>query len=546
MGVAYKTGIFEDWVPNWLRVVLVFAMNIPISMVMGTYIGIMPILVGETGNMQEVFTAANYASFGGMAVAFPIFLGLKRMFKPRTVLLTAYISIMVLLYVATITDSPTLIILIGFLCGAIRMVGGFELIVMIMPILSPNREDYVKYTFFYPQMLALGQLGNYVVSILAFKYEWRFGYYAIMALQLIPILLVLIFVHNQKVTKSIKVHMFDWFSFILSALLMIITVYVAAFGKVKDWFDSKEIIAGVGVIPLIAFLLYHRLRSMKRPFIRIDIFWNKHFLYSILFMFLICMFYSSAGLQSAFYTTFLQYNVQTQAELNLLLMPGIILGAGISYWWFKFGNNFKGIYLLAVSAYLISHIQFYFLINPHVDRYQMITPILFRGIGIGISYIGISTYGAKGFSNLMDGLGGVFWLILIRSLVGPLFFGTFYNNVLNNKVADYMNRLRSKVDFTNPEVHQAYQTGYQTAIAKGMDQVVAHQMAIQNLYVSLKTEATMLALQYIFGGVIIAGMFLIAFTLLVKAPHLNRRKAVKWRRIWRGEDLVLVPKNKIT
>lgn len=410
---------------------------------MGTYMGILPILVGEMGNIQEVFSAANYASFGGIAIALPVYLGVRRMFKPKTVLVFAYSSIVLFLYVATITTSPVVIVLIGFLCGVIRMLGAFQLGGVIMPILAPNQENYIKYTFFYPMVLVCSELGNYVVSSFAFRYDWKFGYYMIMALQLIPLILTLIFVHGQKTTRKIKFYMFDWLSFILSSLVMIVWVYVMVFGKVKDWLDAPEIIFGFGVLPLLLYLLFWRSTSLKRPFLSIKVFKNKYFHYAVMFMFLVCLFYSSSGLQTTFYSGLLKYNVETQAALNLWLMPGIILGAALAYWWFKHENNFKGIYLLAVSFYMVSHILLYFLINPYIDRNQLITPLFFRGLGMGNSYIAIATYAKIGFQSQAEKMGGIFWLILVRSLIGPLFFGTLYSNVLNHRIADFSNRLLS-------------------------------------------------------------------------------------------------------
>src|SRR5690606_38745024 len=99
----------------------------------------------------------------------------------------------------------------------------------------------------------------------------------IMALQLIPLILTLIFVHGQKTTRKIKFYMFDWFSFILSSLVMIVWVYVMVFGKVKDWLDAPEIIFGFGVLPLLLYLLFWRSTSLKRPFLSIKVFKNKYF-----------------------------------------------------------------------------------------------------------------------------------------------------------------------------------------------------------------------------------------------------------------------------
>lgn len=530
----YKTGVFEDWVPRWLIVLLTFALNIPISMVMGSYAGIASILTSESGNLQEVYTYAFYASYVGMAVVVPLFFEMKRMLRARTILLRSYLSIVVLLGLLTLTQSPFLIVLISLLAGGIRMIGAFEIIGLLIPILAPKGQQFVKYSFLYPMIIALGQLGNYVLGTLAFIYDWKHGYYCIMALQLIPILIVLIFVHDKPYTRKIKFYMFDWFSFLLTAAILMIATYIATFGKIRDWLEAPEILLGIGVLPALIYILVNRLYRLKHPYIKIDLFWNKHFTYALGFMFLICMFYSSTSLQSAFYTTLLKYNTQTQAELGLAMIPGILVGAAVSFYWFKTGNNFKGIYLIAICAYLISHIQFYFLIDPYIAKNQLLLPIAFRGMGLGISYIAIATYGAQGFT-ILEGLSSVFWLILVRSVIGPVFFGSVYSNLLNYKVLDFTNRLSSKVDFAAPQVYELYQKTFTKATHRGLDHIQAHQLGMQQLFNSVKLEATMLSLQYIFGAVILAGFVLILLTVAVKVPAINSRKKVRWRKLLRGD-----------
>lgn len=530
----YNTGVFEDWVPRWLVVVLAFALNIPICMVVGTYAGIATVLTSESGNIQEVYTYAFYATYIGMAVVVPLFFQLKRMLKTRTILLRTYLSVIVLLYITTRVTAPYLIVLLSFLAGAMRMIAVLEILGLLTPILAPKGQPFIKYSFLYPIIIAFGQIGNYVVGLLAFMYNWKYGYYAILFLQLIPILIVLIFVHDKPYTRKIKFHMFDWFSLFLTTAILMLGAYVATFGKIRDWFDAPEIVGAIGILPLLIYTLQNRLRTLKHPFIKIDLFWNKHFNYALCFMFLICMFYSSTSLQTVFYSNLLQYNVQTQAELGMAMIPGILIGAGVSFYWFKTGNNFKGIYLIAICAYMISHIQFYFLIDPYIAKEQLFVPIAFRGMGLGISYIAIATYGAQGFTA-REGLSSVFWLILVRSVIGPVLFACIYSNLLNYKLVDFTTRLSSKVDFTQPETHQLYQQTFNSALNTGVDRVQAHQLAIQRLFLSIKTEATMLSLQYIFGTVILAGFVLILLTLLVKVPPINTRKKVRWRQALRGD-----------
>lgn len=530
----YNTGVFEDWVPRWLIVILAFALNIPICMVVGTYAGIATVLTSESGNIQEVYTYAFYATYIGMAVVVPLFFELKRMLKTRTILLCTYISVVLLLFLTTQITSPYLIVLLSFLAGAARMIGVLEILGLLTPILAPKGQPFIKYSFLYPVIIGFGQMGNYLVGVLAFRYNWKYGYYAIIFLQLIPILIVLIFVHDKPYTRKIKFHMFDWLSLFLTAGILMIGTYIATFGKVRDWLDAPDIILAIGVLPLLIYVLQHRLGLLKYPYIKIDLFWNKHFNYALCFMFLICMFYSSTSLQTVFYNNLLQYNIQTQAELGMTMIPGILVGAGISFYWFKTGNNFKGIYLLAICAYMISHIQFYFLMDPYIAKEQLFVPIAFRGMGLGISYIAIATYGAQGFTA-REGLSSIFWLILVRSVIGPVVFASVYSNLLNYKLVDFTTRLSSKVDFSQPETQLLYQQTFNNAVKTGMDRVQAHQLGIGRLLTSIKTEATMLSLQYIFGIVIIAGFVLILLTIAIKVPPINTRKKVRWRQALRGD-----------
>lgn len=62
----------RKWVPNWLALISIFIIILPITMLNGSYTGSMLEVSSTLGTNTEDITMGYYAASAGMAIAYPI------------------------------------------------------------------------------------------------------------------------------------------------------------------------------------------------------------------------------------------------------------------------------------------------------------------------------------------------------------------------------------------------------------------------------------------------------------------------------------------
>ena len=77
----------RPWVPQWLGVVTMFVIILPITMLNGAYTGSMVEVSNTLGILSEDITMGYYAASAGMAVAYPIVPKILAVVTPKTLLL---------------------------------------------------------------------------------------------------------------------------------------------------------------------------------------------------------------------------------------------------------------------------------------------------------------------------------------------------------------------------------------------------------------------------------------------------------------------------
>ena len=79
----YNKGLFSDWVPKPVQLLMMVLLLIVVMPLGGVYTGNISFMVGGTGVMQEYFLWANYATTIGMGACMPVVLRMKMRFKVR-------------------------------------------------------------------------------------------------------------------------------------------------------------------------------------------------------------------------------------------------------------------------------------------------------------------------------------------------------------------------------------------------------------------------------------------------------------------------------
>lgn len=355
---------FRHWVPNWLKVIVALLILIPILLVNGAYTGSNIDISGYLGVISEDINMAYYASSAGMAVAHLVIPKVKPIATAKTIILIVLLFQVLLSLICAETNYMEVIIVCSFFIGYFKAFSMIETINILMPALSPpsgtRNEFYAK---FYPITLACGQLSLVLTAELAYMFNWQYMYYFMILMLLVAIIAVVTCMSFARRLIRIPLKDIDWLSFFLVSVCFMSIIYVATYGKTKDWFASGSILIATILIPLTGWLFIRRQFSDK-PFLDMSVLKNRNSVTVYLLSFLLMFYASFSILVSSYTTNVLRLDSTHVNELYLYMIPGFIVGGIICYYWFLKEIRMTWLIFLGFACFTVSIAILYFKITP--------------------------------------------------------------------------------------------------------------------------------------------------------------------------------------
>ena len=282
----------RQWVPDWLGLISIFVVILPVTMLNGSYTGSMLEVSNTLGTNSEDITMGYYAASAGMAIAYPIIPKVLAAFSVKSLLLIDLILQFFLSWVCARTQNADILIVCSFAVGFLK---GFLMLWFIryaQKIFSRKNVRSEFYSYFYPLVYGGGQASMLVTALLAYYYNWKYMYYFMMMLILIAILFVIICFRHNRPVKAVALsdlHIREMFV-ISTGLLML--MYVINYGKVLDWMASGKVCAYIIIAPmLIALFIWYQSHSEK-PYVSLAPLFQAKAIVGYLYMMLV-MFFST-------------------------------------------------------------------------------------------------------------------------------------------------------------------------------------------------------------------------------------------------------------
>lgn len=534
---TYKLGLFHDWVPKPVQLLLIILLTIPILGISGVYSTNIGDMLGSQGMLTEDLMMASYASAIGMALVFPLALRTKQFFRTRHILIITLSALILLSYICATTDHAWVLIGANAVMGMAKAFAMMEVILPIMFIISPTGDRPKFYSVFYPLSIALAQVASYYATKLSFEYSWHAVYYYTIAILLFCLLLVLIFGHNYRGSKKVPFYQIDWLSFVLILSSMMMLNYVLSYGRILDWWNNQSIKFALFGSVLLAIWFIQRQMILKRPFLSLEVFKRKSVWMSLVFIFLMGIFFASSGIQSAFTTGVLKYSALSNAEINLMMALGAVAGGFFCFVWFKRKWSLKGLVLCGFSAFILYHLILFFLFSPVIEIHDLAFPLFLKGLGLTILYISIGVYCADKLS-LTELLAAVSILILFRSFIGPAFWSSLYSYELYAGQLKHTAFLVQHMDANDPLLTGRLSPLVQGAMSQGKSLEAAQSLAVSSVWGTVQLQATMAAAKEIFGWIVIGGGLVLLFVMSYRFVPVNFRRLVNIRRRFRGQEVL--------
>lgn len=506
----YNKGLFHDWVPKPVQLLLLIIMMAVAMPIGGVYTGNLSHMVSGSGVMQEYFLMANYATTIGMGVAMPLVLRLKLRFKIKHKVTAVFIILAFLLFVNATTSEPWVIIISSLLIGFLKMIISMEFFLPLM-MLVPVRG--VFYGLLYGLVLVMAQVMNFYAVEYSVLYNWQYFFIVTALVCLLMALISWVLMHNQYFALKMPLYYIDWLSGLLFATSFLSLAYVLSFGRQQDWFNSPNIMNGCILFFVTFAALAIRQLTLKRPYLSFRIFKKNNVRHGLLMLFFLGMFMALGSIQSIFAIGILQYDQITNAKLNLLMIPGIVAGAVVAIIWFKKELNVQMYIFSGFAAMVMFTIVLYLSMVPEFNYERWYLPMFLKGYGMCALFIAIWYYTLDKL-DVTDLLPAIGFVLVWRTFIAVGIFSALFSWV------QYRFQVTSLGDLA------VYWDGL----------LLGPQETMMNLK-SIQINAILAANKKLLGYVIIAG---IGVLLYILAHHFGRQRftKVKLIRTLKGKALI--------
>lgn len=503
----YKQGLYHDWVPKLLQLLLIIVTAIPFMAFSGVYSTNIVDMASGMNELSENYTMATYAMFIGMTAGMLLLFRTKQYFRSKEVVVVGLLAIAVLSYVCATTDSGAVIVFASLLLGFLKMFGMIEFILPIFYIISPKMDRNKCYPIFYPMALIIGQYAGYYMSAITYQMFWEYSYLFAIIYSLVCALCALIFMHSYHAMKPIPIYQFHGLSVILFFVAMMVLNYLLVFTKYHGWLRS-EVTWGCGVafVVLTGLFLYIQ-TTIKRPFLSLAGFSNRNVIASFIMILLMGLFVASGGMLNTYMMGVLGYTSFTVNQINTAMLLGAVVGGVVSFIWLKKQLPIKGLVFAGFGSYVLAHLILYFTIAPVVEIESFVLPTVLRGTGMCLLYISVAIYASEGLVPIRM-LSVMSILVMIRSFIGPAFFGTILTWALYKLQLQNLSDLAAGMDSSSVEV----------ALRGGA-----------RLYGATQLQAIMLAVKQLLGYTIVGGFVVLLYVSLHRFGTGRYRRFVQIR-----------------
>ena len=387
--IMYNKGLFSDWVPKPVQLLMIVLLLIVVMPIGGVYTGNISFMVSGTGAMQEYFLWANYATTIGMGASMPVVLRLKLRFKVRDKVVILLVLLGLLSYVNATTQNPMVIVIVSLIIGFLKMIITIELFLPLMVMLG-NRG--VFYGVFYTFVLLLNQITAYYAVEISILYNYQQFFILASVLCFVLALLCWVLMHDQYFALKVPLHYIDWLSILLFVTTFMFSAYVFSFGKQQDWFNSKNIISA-SIAAFVSFaLMAIRQLTLKRPYISFGIFTKSNVIHGLFMLLWLGMFLGTTSIQNIYSVGVLGYDQLTNAKLNLMMIPGILLAGIVAVFWFKKEFPLKMFIFSGFASMTGFVIIMYFSMVLEFNYDNWYLPMFLKGFGMGSLFISIWFY----------------------------------------------------------------------------------------------------------------------------------------------------------
>jgi len=419
---------FYKWVPVWIKLPALFIFFFVVLTANGVYLGNATDMYSGLGVYPEPFSEAYNAVYIGMGLGLLVEVRLKLRFSGKTLLLWGFSMMLIVNVVNMFTGNPSLMVAGCLILGFTKMAALIEIYIPWLVVWSKKMDTTRMYPFVYFTALGGIYFITWLTAQLAWMYNWRLAYIAILIMLLVCILFALVFVEDHPLRRRMPLYQMDTLGISLLLLFLLLLNYISVYGKTENWWESSNIRMATILLPVSFFAFVAREMTVKRPAVPLRFFKKAGFVKGLFLFFLLGIFLPSS-IQGTFTAGVLDFENIRNAELNLFLIPGVTAAAILCYCWYFYKLNKKVLLFIGFGAFVLYYYILYTNLATGLGLGNFWTMSLLKGFAITTLYIVIGLYTTSGFPlNDVLAAGGI--MILVRSFLGSGIISGVYSYLL--------------------------------------------------------------------------------------------------------------------
>lgn len=376
--------LFKNWIPNIGVKIILFFLLLP-NLVMfflpvaneemaASYYGL------EVNDIQFMISLyyVGFASFYILERRFYAYMTSKQYFVVFQILQ------LICCYLLYSNQNIIILFAVRFFQGMLFASAVNLYMTLVMKTMKTHRAKEITFSIFFGMLLCTGSLNNLITADILDHFNFGIVYQCCIIGFAICILTVLICMHNHLNTRSKPLIYLDLPSFFLLSICLFCFGYLSIYGQQYYWLENKKILQVTGLSVLCAVLFLLRQFQKKRPYINLDIFKYKQFLWGIALLFFMYIERFSFTFSGSFFTKILNMDPRHVSYMYALNLLGIATGVTFAAWWLIKRKSTVLLWFLGFSSLIIYHSIMIFLMSGSGNLSTYAIPMFCHGLGIGL------------------------------------------------------------------------------------------------------------------------------------------------------------------
>ncbi|MGK9126779.1 MFS transporter [Olivibacter sp. SA151] len=440
--------LFKAWVPRWLIFLTTLLLLLPTLLLFAMSTANVSAAVGYYGIEPADVQFSLLVFYAAIAAFTPLETRFFNRIATKEYLLICLSLQLVFAYGVYHSHHLGVILPIRFLQGIVNCGTTSICLNLLFRQLKSDHAREIGYSIFYGLILCVAPLTSLMAAPLIDQYDYKVIYKAITFCIIPGAIMLLSIMHNVRLSRKTPLYQLDWVSFVLYAGALVLLAYVLVYGQQLNWFDDPMVRYGAFLVPLLLLMNYWRQKSLKRPYVYVEIFRYKNIWIGLLLLVILYLVRGSFNLTSQYFAQVLGMDPIHTYRFLLWNMLGVVIGCTISTRLVILKKSLQALWCTGFALLAIYHAVMVHFFSTEANPSHYILLLILQGVGAGLLMGPIVLFIISSVPTALSKSAsaiGVFvrFSTFSLSLASLNFYQLYFEKIHSNQLAEGLNQSNS-------------------------------------------------------------------------------------------------------